>query len=642
MSGPHAHIALGKRGHEASTMGNAATGNCDTEKRRCLDVSESTGVKSRSAAASVITVLKDIDAAVCDSRDTLNMSYLLEWMDATSCLAAERHCGRSAVTLVMDDLDFTENYCALLKRGERCILEGKVTRAFGSSLEVVVRISVAEVHSGTLRMVGNAYFMYVVLKTEAEKAGHIKVEVPTLVPSTAEEVLEYGLAERRRNFRKKREAQVEELVKSTSMEDEASSLSPKARPGGALTFTELVLPVHANHMGNTFGGQIMHWMVKGAKTAVWLHLRLGCAPQERPDADLGVGGKPRIRTEQLLHSWLKPESVDTVHFKAPSHVGDRVVVSAAVTRVFSQSIEVAVRVSSNSVNTQDTPTEVNVGHLNFSLMGPDGPLTAHVPDVTPSTIEQDLEYRRAIGRQKFRELRHAEVKRPTPCPGSCSLFSVDLDVKGSQVQEVAIQCISCILCLNDNATLRWERLSSDEGVQCWVEFGLSNTASVTRLKIQATVKASPKDCFELLKDAKRRPEFDAGCLEVLESEITQCGENADLVTFIYAAAGGKKEELLILRAHQEDEACNVFVICSRSVRCDSRPPREGMHRGEVLPSGFIVAPAPDTNGTCSQVTFLGQFSQSLFEVIQPIAVSNVKRFRGILETTEGKPNSGGY
>ena len=43
MSGPHAHIALGKRGHEASTMGNAATGNCDTEKRRCLDVSESTG-----------------------------------------------------------------------------------------------------------------------------------------------------------------------------------------------------------------------------------------------------------------------------------------------------------------------------------------------------------------------------------------------------------------------------------------------------------------------------------------------------------------------------------------------------------------------------------------------------------------------
>eukprot|EP00913_Durusdinium_trenchii_P024802 g23278.t1 len=225
--------------------------------------------------------------------------------------AGPRHCGRSAVTLVMDDLDFTENYC-LLKRGERCILEGKVTRAFGSSMEVVVKISVAEVHSGTLRMVGNAYFMYVILKTEAEKAGRVKVEVPELVPSTAEEVLEF--------------AQVAELVEEVPPSE---TLSPTARQGGALTFTELVLPFHANHMGNTFGGQIMHWMVKGAKTAVWLHLRLSCAPRELPDDQLGVGGRPRLRTEQLQHAWLKPESVDTVHFKAPSHVGDRVVVTAA-------------------------------------------------------------------------------------------------------------------------------------------------------------------------------------------------------------------------------------------------------------------------------------------------------------------------
>lgn len=30
----------------------------------------------------------------------------------------------------------------------------------------------------------------------------------------------------------------------------------------------------------------------------------------------------------------------------------------------------------------------------------------------------------------------------------------------------------------------------------------------------------------------RRPEFDAGCLEVLESEISQCGENADLDSWL--------------------------------------------------------------------------------------------------------------
>ncbi|CAK9049085.1 unnamed protein product [Durusdinium trenchii] len=80
-----------------------------------------------------------------------------------------------------------------------------------------------------------------------------------------------------------------------------------------------------------------------------------------------------------------------------------------------------------------------------------------------------------------------------------------------EAMAVAVQCISCIVCLNDNATLRWERLATDEGPSgkmCQelgysvklrgtvlvedVEFGLSNTASVTRLKLQVTVQATPR------------------------------------------------------------------------------------------------------------------------------------------------------
>ena len=41
------------------------------EKRCCVE-----GKRARSAAASVVTLLKDIDAAVCDSQETLNLSYL--------------------------------------------------------------------------------------------------------------------------------------------------------------------------------------------------------------------------------------------------------------------------------------------------------------------------------------------------------------------------------------------------------------------------------------------------------------------------------------------------------------------------------------------------------------------------------------
>ena len=293
----------------------------------------------------------------------------------------------------------------------------------------------------------------------------------------------------------------------------------------------------------------MHWMVKVAKTAVWLHLRIACA-----SVSLGIGGEARISAEQLAKAWLKPESVDTIHFKAPSHVGDRVVVSARVTRVFLESLEVAIRVSSNSVETQDQPMEVNVGYMSFSVVGPDGPLTPCVPDALPSTVEQDLEYRTAIARQKFRELRQAEAPR-----ASEQSYSVDLDTHGSQVQEIAVQCISCILCLNDNATLRWERLVlKNEGIESFAEFGLSTKMSVTRMKLTATVKAKPKDCFLWLKDIRKRPQYDVTCLEVCEVEA--CGENADLVRMIMAT-GQEKEELLILRAYQDP-------VSLKSARCD--------------------------------------------------------------------------
>lgn len=45
---------------------------------------------------------------VCPFKSSCETASRLEWMDAASCLAAERHCGRSAVTLVMDDLDFKD------------------------------------------------------------------------------------------------------------------------------------------------------------------------------------------------------------------------------------------------------------------------------------------------------------------------------------------------------------------------------------------------------------------------------------------------------------------------------------------------------------------------------------------------------
>jgi len=594
----------------------------------------------RSASESLVTFIKDVDAAVCDSKDTLSIGHLLEWMDAASCLAAEKHCGRSAVTLVMDDLDFTDDFCELLSRGERCILEGKVTRAFGSSMEVVVQVSVADVKSGSLRTVCDAYFMYVVLKTEEEKASQSRVEVPGLVPHTAEEHLEYGLADLRRNFRKKRDQQVEQLLKPSDMA--ALTEKPNVQSGSKVSFTELVLPYHANHMGNTFGGQIMSWMVKGAKTAIWLHLRLCCTPSDDSDDSrrlVGVGGAPAIKLEQLHDAWLRPVSVDTIHFKAPSHVGDRVNVTARVSRAFENSIEVAVRVTSNSVDTQDDPNEVNAGYLTFAVHSGDAEINSSILDVVPSTVEQDDEHRRAVARQQFRELRRQETKKASKIEGDTG-FTVNLNPEGSQAQEVAVQCISCILSLQKRRDLCWECLPDDggHGIKGWVEFDAKRPGSISRLKLQATIKSPPRACYDLLRNVSRRTEFDISCLEF---EYQQpCGPTADLVRMVFASPNTgacspsqkmTKREALLLRAYQEDPEHNTFILCSRSVRCDSRPLDSDHSRGELLPSGYIIEESPGGNGMSSELTFLGQFSNELFDLVQPHVRGSTHKFREIVE-----------
>merc|ERR1712227_883153 len=99
-----------------------------------------------------------------------------------------------------------------------------------------------------------------VMKTDDEKAKGVKVEVPTLQPETAEEHLEFGLAEKRKKFRMQRETRFKEFLKARSEAMSPHVTEKMQLRSTAVHFTELVLPSHANHMGNTFGGQIMNWM----------------------------------------------------------------------------------------------------------------------------------------------------------------------------------------------------------------------------------------------------------------------------------------------------------------------------------------------------------------------------------------------
>ena len=116
---------------------------------------------------------------------------LLKAMDITACLAAEKHAKLPCVTLMMDDLVVNEN----LLHGQVLNVKAKLTRAFGSSMEVVVEASLEDMFKHDRIEICKAYFVFVAIA----KVG--KARLTHLDPVTMEERLEYALAYERRKLR---------------------------------------------------------------------------------------------------------------------------------------------------------------------------------------------------------------------------------------------------------------------------------------------------------------------------------------------------------------------------------------------------------------------------------------------------------
>jgi len=481
-----------------------------------------------------------------------------------------------------------------------------------------VNVSVASLETGALECVCNAYFMYVILKTDKEKASKAKVEAPGLAPQTVEEHLEYGLAEQRKAFRRQREARLQEISEETS--PCASQNRQFFSRSQDVLFTELVLPSHANHMGNTFGGQIMAWMAKGATSAIWLHIRR-CSHKSHGD---------KLSITNLPHLWLRPVSIDQIHFKNPSHVGDRVQVLAHVTRVFESTVEVMVQVTSAAVGAQRQPVEINTGYLTYTVYDGDEPLRKVIPDVTVQMVEQEAEHRRAMARQKFRLQRRENMSKPE---SSATGMSIDFDSKTSQADELSVLCISDILRVKESAELRWKTMpNSGKDIHVFVDAPQPGFDNPTRMKMVCNISCPPEACYKVLQDVSIRKRWDPTCKDC--SDRSPIGEEAELVRMVLAAPSktgtAEEHEMLLLRAWRADTSTHSFVVAARSVRCDSMSLSQGRQHGEILPSGYIIERGPGSGN--SKVTFVGQFNSKTFEFARPLIVTVTENFRQYMET----------
>ena len=136
--------------------------------------------------------------------------------------------------------------------------------------------------------------------------------------------------------------------------------------------TELMMPHHANIMGNVFGGHILSLVDRVAAVAAIRHSRRPCVTV----------------------------SVDKVDFREPIRVGELVTAFARVNFAGRTSMEIGVKVIAENVMSGDK-RHTNSCYLTYVALDEAGAPTP-VPPVVPETPDEKRRYDRAAQRRATR------------------------------------------------------------------------------------------------------------------------------------------------------------------------------------------------------------------------------------------------
>lgn len=103
---------------------------------------------------------------------------VLAWMDVAAAIAAQRHCGRVAVTAAMDDVTFL----GPIRLGDVVVISARVNAAFGSSLEVEVEVQREDPLSGSRALCVDAFMTFVAVDEDRNPT-----RVPPLLSENADD-----------------------------------------------------------------------------------------------------------------------------------------------------------------------------------------------------------------------------------------------------------------------------------------------------------------------------------------------------------------------------------------------------------------------------------------------------------------------
>lgn len=116
---------------------------------------------------------------------------LLAWIDEIGAVSAFRHSGRVSVTAAINNVSFSKP----IDLGAIVTLSAKVSRAFTSSMEVIVDVFVEDRLTGEQKVSNQAIVTFVAVDQNGRS-----INVPEIGPETEEDQERYDAALRRRQL----------------------------------------------------------------------------------------------------------------------------------------------------------------------------------------------------------------------------------------------------------------------------------------------------------------------------------------------------------------------------------------------------------------------------------------------------------
>ncbi|NWJ06002.1 ACO11 thioesterase, partial [Crypturellus undulatus] len=475
-------------------------------------------------------------------RGELSAGQLLKWIDTAACLSAERHAGCPCVTASMDDIYFEHT----ISVGQVVSIKAKVNRAFNSSMEVGVQVSHEDLCSGRQWSMCKAYATFV-----AQGPG--KVKLKPLIPQTEEEQIEHSVAAERRRLRLAHKDTLKDLLSRCPRDTELETRDGSVVVPAATTrveSVELVLPPHANHQGNTFGGQIMAWMENVAT----------------------------IAASRLCHAHPTLSAIEMFHFRGPSQVGDRILLKAIVNNAFKNSMEVGVCAEAYGQEMATSRRHINSAFMTFVVLDEEGRPRA-LPLLAPEPEDGERRYREASARQKIRLDRKYIV--------SCRQSEVPLSVPWDQSNKVYLSYNNVSALKTLVAKANWVLAREKEKVRMYT----LEEDQFLSFRMEITVHIMAELAFSLLSNLCRRHEWDS---HYVSAELVQQVDEDDAIYHVVTrtpSMENKPQDLVILASRRKPcDKGDPYVVAFRSVTLPTHPPTPGFTRSETLCSGFCIWP----------------------------------------------------